>query len=316
MSDATTPSVSRAWLALCRVPNLLTVPGEPVAGFLLASAPDAQQLSLHALLLVVGCSLCLYLFGLVLNDVMDVEEDRRDRPDRPIPSGAISIHQARIFAVLVGLLGLNLATLLNRPTLFAAVALATLIFLYDAFLKRVPVIGVLAMGLCRGGSFLLGILAANPRFYHLESTDISPLIPVSLAFLAVTLYVTGFSQVAKHETEVDAKRTRFRQFPFVALVITLPAFAWFSIQARHLPSFVTPLLCFFAVISLMRAWFLGSVFYFIQPVPETVGGHIRNLLLLQATLCLGAGVNGILPAVTFLLLSVAFKRLSRRFYSS
>ena len=316
MSDTTIPSVRNAWLSLCRVPNLLTIPGEPIAGFLLASVPNAQQLSLPALLSVAGCSLCLYIFGLVLNDVIDVEEDRRDRPDRPIPSGAISIHQARIFAVLVAILGLNLASLINRPTLFASVGLALLIFLYDAFLKRIPVAGVCAMGLCRGGSFLLGVLTANPRFYQLESTDIRQLLPVVFAFFTVTLYVIGFSQVAKHETDENTKRTTFRLLPFATLLITIPAFVWFSIQVRQLPSFVIPLLGFFAVITLMRSWLLGGILFSLQPVPETIGGHIRNLLLLQATLCLASGVNGILPAVTFMLLSVLFKRLSRHFYSS
>ena len=67
---------------------------------------------------------------------------------------------------------------------------------------------------------------------------------------------------------------------------------------------------------LLRAWLLGGPMYRLQPVPATVGGHIRNLLMLQACLCVAAGPQGLLPAAAFMLLSFVFKRLSARFYSS
>ena len=44
-----------------------------------------------AVLLLVAASVFLYLAGMVLNDVYDVEIDRRERPDRPLPSGRIPV---------------------------------------------------------------------------------------------------------------------------------------------------------------------------------------------------------------------------------
>ena len=73
---------------------------------------------------------------------------------------------------------------------------------------------------------------------------------------------------------------------------------------------------FLMVMALMRAWLLGGMLYRIQPVPDTVGGHIRNLLLLQGCFCVAAGAAGLMPALFFVLLSLVFARLSRRFYSS
>ena len=70
------------------------------------------------------------------------------------------------------------------------------------------------------------------------------------------------------------------------------------------------------VMTLMRAWLLGGLMYKSQPVPVTVGGHIRNLLMVQACFCVAAGQAGLLPAMLFVLLSFVFARLHTRFYSS
>ena len=71
------------WLRLLRFPNLFTVPGDPLAGFFLAgaAAPPGNAL------LAVGAALCFYVCGLVLNDLVDVGEDARERPGRPLPAG-------------------------------------------------------------------------------------------------------------------------------------------------------------------------------------------------------------------------------------
>ena len=84
----------------------------------------------------------------------------------------------------------------RAAALLVAAALAGMIVLYNAALKRVPVAGICAMGLCRGLSLLLGAVAARPEFFaRLTATD----MPVFLAAGGLTLYVTGLSAVAKRE---------------------------------------------------------------------------------------------------------------------
>ena len=41
-------------------------------------------------------SCLLYLSGMVLNDVFDAEVDAREQPERPIPSGRVSLQAATI----------------------------------------------------------------------------------------------------------------------------------------------------------------------------------------------------------------------------
>ena len=47
------------------------------------------------LILLVAASTLLYAGGVALNDVYDVDIDRQERPERPIPSGRISLAAAR-----------------------------------------------------------------------------------------------------------------------------------------------------------------------------------------------------------------------------
>ncbi|HRR33078.1 MAG TPA: UbiA family prenyltransferase [Kiritimatiellia bacterium] len=298
------------WFRLLRLPNLLTVPGDPIAGTLLAAAALSRTPDVLATAAAAGASLCLYAFGLILNDLMDIGADRLERPDRPLPSGAITVPQARMAAIAMALSGLNLALTAGRPSLYAAVVLATLILLYNGGVKRIPVVGALTMGLCRGTSLSLGALTlGTPAFVGHGGL-------VLLAAVGLTLCVAAFSALAAHEMDTEKPPGSLRWLPFVALLITLPA-VLVAGAAQHRPEPLIPFIyVFLMVMTLMRAWLLGGILYRLQPVPSTIGGHIRNLLMVQACFCLAAGPCGLLPALFFVLLSFAFPRLSARFYSS
>jgi 4-hydroxybenzoate polyprenyltransferase len=303
------------WFRLARLPNLLTVPGDPVAGFLLAAAFAPRPPDPLPLVAAAGASLCLYLFGLILNDLVDIETDRRERPDRPLPAGEITVPQARMAAVAMALSGLNLALVAGGPALYTAAALSGLIFLYNAALKRVPVAGVLTMGLCRGASLLLGACAAGLDVSRCACGWVDA-APALLAAAGLTVYVAAFSALAKREMEPGKPQGAVRWFPFAALLLCLPVVLIVSATLREPPPLLSTAAVFLMAMTLLRAWLLGGLMYRLQPVPATVGGHIRNLLMVQACFCAAAGLQGILPALTFVLLSFVFPRLAARFYSS
>ncbi|MDD2600011.1 MAG: UbiA family prenyltransferase [Kiritimatiellae bacterium] len=302
-----------SWLRLLRIPNLLTVPGDPIAGYLLALICSTAEFSLPALTATVMASLCLYCFGLILNDLVDLKVDLRERPERPLPSGQITVNAARGVAVALAFTGLNLALFAGVPVLCAAAVLALLIMLYNAGAKRLPVVGAAAMGLCRGGSFLLGALAALGAPVDLFSTD---LIPLLFGFAAVTLSLFGVSVVARGEMEQEKSFGPQRWLPFIALLLTLPgvvvALSWLELFGQ----IAAVAYVFLMVMTLMRAWLLGGLMYRAQSVPLTVGGHIRNHLMTQAALCAASGGIGLAVAGALVLASQLFGTLSRRFYSS
>ena len=47
------------------------------------------------LILLLAASTLLYAGGVALNDVYDADVDRQERPERPIPSGRVSLAAAR-----------------------------------------------------------------------------------------------------------------------------------------------------------------------------------------------------------------------------
>src|SRR2546430_2791969 len=80
-------SLAAGLLALVRPPNVFTAVADSAAGLLLArrAGPLAGDPGLWCL----AASACLYLGGIALNDYFDRHVDAVERPERPIPSGAV-----------------------------------------------------------------------------------------------------------------------------------------------------------------------------------------------------------------------------------
>ena len=119
--------------------------------------------ALSALLASIATVLALSA-GNALNDSCDVDIDRVNRPDRPIPSGRLTARQARRFAALCGSLSLFAAYLVGWKALAVASAAAALLAAYASFLKRLPLLGNLAVALLVSAAFFAGGIAVQePR---------------------------------------------------------------------------------------------------------------------------------------------------------
>ena len=177
-----------AWRRILRLPNLLTVPGDVFAGFLLASAAAGGDWA--QLLLAIPAGLLLYAAGLVLNDLFDYAEDLRDRPDRPLPANQISRETAAAAALVFFWIAAFLAAFFDA--LPVALPLILCVILYDVGLKRRPWFGPALMGACRAGNLLLGAAAA---------TDGLPAAPGPWIGAAVLGgYVAAVTHLARNET--------------------------------------------------------------------------------------------------------------------
>src|SRR5215204_3535760 len=87
MSGPPAHSRALAWWQLLRAANVFTAASNVIAGFLIVQRHWAPA---ETLALLIGASACMYLAGMVLNDVYDAELDAAERPERPIPAGHIS----------------------------------------------------------------------------------------------------------------------------------------------------------------------------------------------------------------------------------
>jgi 4-hydroxybenzoate polyprenyltransferase len=191
-------SRARALVQLMRLPALPTALADIGLGLLAAGPPD--RVRWLGGVLAAAASACLYTGGMVFNDFFDVEQDRRERPLRPLPSGRVSRRAAGTLGVLLlagGLLAAAVASAVlardagvpkpHAPLAVAAI-LVVAILLYDAWLKRTPV-GPLGMGTCRFLNVLLGVTGGGGLVG-----------PEALLLAAVVgLYIVGVTWFARTE---------------------------------------------------------------------------------------------------------------------
>ncbi len=193
----------RSWLALIRLPNLLTVPGDVLAGYVVAGSCGAGGWVIAAVAVVF-----LYAAGLIINDLVDVEIDRRERPQRPLPSGRVRATTATYVAG--GLLVAALAGLGSHSYLLAGAGmiLCALIFLYNFKAKHHRFAGAIVMGLCRAASVGLGVAACSVEAYALPH--------VWIIMVWWFFYIAAVSWLAARETQ-DGVYGRDRWWPLMAI---------------------------------------------------------------------------------------------------
>jgi 4-hydroxybenzoate polyprenyltransferase len=190
-----------AWLRLVRLPNLATAAADSLAGYLVVSRLTTLDWPPAACGLAVLASLAFYAAGMVLNDVYDVAVDRDERPERPLPSGAIPVRRAAVVGNLLLAAGAaaacGAAVAANSPwPAFVGAALTLAIWLYDRHAKATGA-GPAVMGACRGLNWLLGMTAAG-----------GPALPNQWAIpLGMSLYVAGITLFARDEAASSRRAT-------------------------------------------------------------------------------------------------------------
>ncbi len=294
------------WLQLMRPPNLPTVPGDPVAGFLLASlAPGHLPVPLSGVLLPVLSALLLYMAGLILNDVADYAEDLADRPQRPLPSGHVSRRAATLVGLGLAFMAMALAAVCSLTTLAVSVGLLFLIVTYNFVTKQRLILGSLNMGLCRGVSLLLGASALGLSPLH--ST------PVLLGAACVTGYISTVTFLAARET----KQITFgplRWLPLCPLLLM----AILLVQGNSVSLYMLPAI----LLALAQVAWVGWHCHSLSGTPapqvlgKAIGGLIRGLLLMQAAFCATVSGPGTLAASLLLLLIPVSTLLAKRFYAT
>ncbi|MFX0149551.1 MAG: geranylgeranylglycerol-phosphate geranylgeranyltransferase [Candidatus Hodarchaeota archaeon] len=94
--------------------------------------------------------------GYAINDVFDVEIDKINAPHRPIPSGLLTLNQAKVYSIILFIIGVCLAFLIDIPAFLIAFTGGILLYLYAAFFKRSGFIGNVMIGLLTSIPFIFG----------------------------------------------------------------------------------------------------------------------------------------------------------------
>ncbi len=94
--------------------------------------------------------------GMVINDILDVEIDMINKPERPIPSGAVDRYDAMMFYGALTGAGMIMIAYTTKPAFIIASIAVPLIVLYSRVFKGTPLIGNMIVGGLTGLAFIFG----------------------------------------------------------------------------------------------------------------------------------------------------------------
>jgi hypothetical protein len=318
------PSRLRDWLTLLRAPNLLTVPGDPLAGAFLAA--QSSHRIFPALIPVLIASLCFYAAGMLWNDVYDLRHDRAARRPRPLVTGRIHPRPAWIAGLALNLLGLALCALAGTAPFWIGLALVTLATAYNLQLKRLPGLGnltsSLTMGLCRGANLLLGA-AALPIAHPLNAPALAGALLLTAYIFTVTHLARGERTPHNPGIEISYPATLLLLAPFFLLPLLPPGNGnrWLSalVYAATLAATATlarRLWRYRAVNDLEES--LRRRRALTRTLPAAIGHLLRLLCPLQAALILWAATGPLAwtTAAVLLLAGLLHIPLTRSIHAS
>jgi 4-hydroxybenzoate polyprenyltransferase len=271
------------YMQLMRAPALFTALSNIFAAHLILFQGEFHWFGLFSLL---GATAMLYSGGMVLNDWFDYAVDLQERPTRPLPSGRIPRRHALIFGT--GLLtgGVVMAAFAGPTAFYLALAIAVLVLLYDAVLKRTA-IGTLVMGGCRYLNWLLGL-------------SLQPLSGSSLALpIPIFLYVVSLTLLSREEESADNPSTAMITiFGILLAGLSLISISAWQANIETWKVFILLIGCGFLV---YRLWQIRQRF-----TPSQVQSGVRLLILsiipLDALLVMFFGPLWGVPMVLALLL--------------
>jgi 4-hydroxybenzoate polyprenyltransferase len=162
---------------------------------------EKEQTELIVLILAPLAAALTAAAGNIVNDIYDIETDRISHPNRILVLGSLSIKEAWIEYWILNVVSVFIAIYLS-PTLLMIVLLTIfLLYIYSAFLKRLPLIGNIIIALITGLAFIYGGYAVgNPE---------AAIIPAVFAFL-----INLIREIVKDIQDIEGDlKLNFKTFP-------------------------------------------------------------------------------------------------------
>ena len=287
------------WAQLVRIPNTFTAIADVLAGAAIAGALSTATISQSwpIVLALVVIVVALYWTGMIWNDLNDVEQDRQQQRNRPLPNNQISMAAATKVALLLATLatavafglalvppqwsqsiddsgGKYLLQLQYYLPLLITVVLTISIRLYNSSWK-LSLGGPVLMGLCRSGSLLLGISSG----WYLGLSTWYELPHGWLAVAGHGLYVAGFTFAGRREAEQNSSASVAIGWFVAAIGLTALAFVpWLAprdtpLRMDALPTY--PIVFALMALPLVRRA-LTSV---VDPSPRSIQLAIKQAIL-------------------------------------
>lgn len=153
----------------------------------------------HTIKILSGFLVSFFLASaaMVINDIVDVDIDRINAPNRPIPSGRVHTKTAKLYAALLVIAGVLSAVPLSAYGVPLAVITFLISLAYNLKGKKTGLLGNMMVAYCVAVPFLFGGLAVA------ESIDVK----IGVFFLLAFLATTG-REVVKGIADMEGDRTK------------------------------------------------------------------------------------------------------------
>ena len=290
------------YLVLVRLPNLFTLPSNILVGMATVSSLAFTLTSFTQFLLLVTISVLLYCVGIVLNDLYDFEIDKKERPNRPLPSGKISRRSALVLVAIFSTIALILSLQVSFSTLVISSILFSVIFGYDKYLKNTHA-GPFTIASARVINILLGTSVS------LRSVDsYSQIVTLTFVLIITFVYVSLIGFISRYEVHGFSDNTKLLLPPaivatVISSIILFSLMGFFKLESLIILS----LFSFIMIISFSRIYRRDS-----GRTQQIVRNMILSIIVLDSTFL--TGIIGIELGLVVLTLMAPLLVLANKMY--
>jgi len=250
-----------------RPANIVTSVADVLAGIAISGFFLEADREILPVFLLSLSTIGLYGGGIVFNDVFDADLDKVERPERAIPSGAISKKEASLFGII--LLGMGLVAAFAFSVRSGIIAFLILVFalVYNKFGKHYSFFGPLNMGICRGMNLLLGVSIVSISLQSLYFLGLIPLI-----------YIFSITMISQGEV-YGSDRKKLYTGAFLYVVV---------IGAILYSAFLQQNIFYAALFLILFAWMIFRPLFTAikEPVGKNIGKAVKagviSLILMDA----------------------------------
>ena len=151
-----------AYISLTRPVNaLMTFIAVFAAGYI----AGAKQHDVLLLLLAAFAAALLGSAGNCINDVFDLDIDRINRPARAIAAGVVTQSRAQLFSIMLAATGVVISVFCGVLPFIIACFSCLIMYSYSSSLKRIPLVGNLAVGFLTALAFIYGASVVSSPVY-------------------------------------------------------------------------------------------------------------------------------------------------------
>ena len=203
----------------------------------------------------------------ILNDIFDIESDRRDpiKCKRPLAAGLLSIKTGYFMAAMLALGSFGIAYEINMNFIFVCITYAVLVIVYSLFVKKIYVLDVVLLSMFYVIRVLSGAIAVDAAITNW-------LLAFSLFFFSSLAFIKRLAEMQQNEDKTDtaihgrdyiaSDRTMIEIFGVAMGLISVLVMMLYIAEQQQLQKYTHPnWLWGVSVVMLywvMRIWFMAN----------------------------------------------------------